>query len=337
MPASHGDPSLRQPYRQSPAPQGMGARQGARSRQDMRPRRRSQDDARQGMPMREAAYDDLDDDAYMELGPARAAQPQQQPQQQAARRGLGALPVTCIAVGSLLAGLGGGFALGRLTAPHAGGDAAQVADGGGGSSLGSLLGGSQGGSASAVRFDASGISQDWSSGEIVIGEKGYRLGESTYGDLIDGGWRLTDADAEDLEATYGGKFILNPGAPSTAFTFQNDSLGGFSGLTACFQNLGSEAADFRDCEISYLAIRASYVSADEQAPAVTLPAGVALGADADAIAGAYGPASDVYEATDSTGTTIVYTQLTYDEAETGVVLDMTVYPEGGLKDITMSK
>ena len=76
-----------------------------------------------------------------------------------------------------------------------------------------------GASQSGTAVDINNLSDDWTLCEVNLAGHGYRLYESTYGDLIANGWRLSEMSQNNV-ASKGGSLIVNVGEWTT-LTMEN--------------------------------------------------------------------------------------------------------------------
>lgn len=109
------------------------------------------------------------------------------------------------------------------------------------------------GSQPGTTADASGLSDDWTNMEVNLAGKKYRLFESTYGDLVAGGWMLDEYDMQKLSQN-GGSLILNAGEWKT-LTLENSAYPDES-LTIGLGNLGSTPINYDQATLVHLSARA---------------------------------------------------------------------------------
>lgn len=249
------------------------------------------------------------------------------------RKGLGGLAVAGIAAAALVAGLGIGFLVfhdpdggapddeppaqvvtqgddeeGDATGTAAGDDKKGDATGtGNGDDAAGTGDGTQATPAQAPAQAAPGdLSGSWQDGVISVNGVTYVLGQTPYSDLEAAGWRPDEMTQRTIDETYGGQYILNPSTKTIGFSFENDGLNGFDGLTVDLANVGGAAADFRECVVAGIDVDVAYMSTGEVAPDAVVAGGARLGMRLDDIIALYGEPTDTYRSDDTDYASIEY-------------------------------
>lgn len=184
-----------------------------------------------------------------------------------------------------------------------------------------------GASMSGVSIDPNNISDDWTAGEFVIAGQGYRLGESTYGDLVAAGWRLAQSGQEKI-AESGGTYILNANSDDW-FSFEHASYPG-SRLTIGLGNSGNTPINYDQGVITYADCRLPW-SDEDVAYDFSVAKGIKAGATREDVISAFG--EPLREYLDEDGT---YDSLTYGEWGSGTGrLEFDLSPDdNGLMRVT---
>lgn len=112
-----------------------------------------------------------------------------------------------------------------------------------------------GGSQSGIAVDINNLADDWTLGEVNLAGRGYRLFESTYGDLVANGWMIDKYDMEKIRNN-GNALVINANEWTT-FTFENPAYPD-EHITVGLGNLTSGPINYDQCVITYLAAHLSY-------------------------------------------------------------------------------
>lgn len=163
------------------------------------------------------------------------------------------------------------------------------------------------GATSGVTVDINNLSDDWIRGEVNLNGVGYRLYESTYGDLVANGWVMDDMDAEKVRNN-NGSLVLNSG-DMTIFSFEHPSFPNKS-LIVGLGNFSSGPINYDQSIITYLDVSDLSIIDSGSMYDFVISKGAKIGMTDSEIVSLFGMPDEngsVYESDDKTYKSLEYT------------------------------